>query len=290
MKTKTISKNIEAKMEEWIVTLPAGLHGGVRSNVIVTGGCIASMLLGTPVKDYDLYFKDRSFLRRLARHYVKKTGEPSSHVKVFTQDQEEFEDRVTIYIKSSGIWKREAKSDPNLYEPIFMTENAITLANNVQIITRFSGRPSEIHANYDFVHATNYWTYKDKLVLNKEALTSLITKELKYAGSRYPLCSIIRTRKFVKAGFTINAGQYLKMAMQLNELELKNPKVLKEQLVGVDSAYFNAFLSCLNHKIDKEGLGAITTTYIFNLVDLIFDRDTADEEYDPEGEGGNGDD
>ena len=63
-------------------------------------------------------------------------------------------------------------------------------------------------------------------------------------GSKYPLCSIIRTRKFIQRGYTINAGQYLKMAMQLNELDLKDVSVLQDQLIGVDSAYFDMVIRC----------------------------------------------
>ena len=66
----------------------------------------------------------------------------------------------------------------------------------------------------------------------------IINKELIYTGSKYPLCSIIRTRKFIERGYHINAGQYVKMAWQLNKLDLNNLDVFKDQLMGVDSFYW----------------------------------------------------
>jgi len=153
------------------------------------------------------------------------------------------------------------------YRPVFLSSNAITLSDKVQLIVRFYGEPGDIHANYDFEHCISYWSsWDDKLVLNPRALESLLAKELRYVGSKYPLCSIIRTRKFIARGWTINAGQYLKMAMQLNELDLKNLDVLEDQLVGVDSAYFTHLIAQLRTQ-DPEKVNA---TYIATIIDRIF--------------------
>src|SRR3546814_939057 len=51
-------------------------------------------------------------------------------------------------------------SDPT-YRPVFMSTNAITLSDKIQIVLRFYGEADAIHENYDFVHCTNYWTSKD---------------------------------------------------------------------------------------------------------------------------------
>ena len=48
----------------------------------------------------------------------------------------------------------------------------------------------------------------------------LLARQLVYQGSKYPICSMIRTRKFLQRGWHINAGQYLKMAFQVSELDL----------------------------------------------------------------------
>jgi len=154
------------------------------------------------------------------------------------------------------------------YSVLFLSPNAITLSDRIQIIVRFYGDADAIHENYDFVHCTNYWTSKDdgELVLRPAALEALLTKELRYIGSKYPLCSIIRTRKFIFRGWRINAGQYLKMALQLNELDLLDIPTLQDQLIGVDSAHFIDLLDRI-----KEGApDKINAAYICEIVDRIF--------------------
>ena len=157
------------------------------------------------------------------------------------------------------------------YRPIYLSSNAITLANKVQIVVRFYGNPDEIHENYDFVHCTNYWTSEHKEVVLKEAaLEALLTKELRYVGSKYPVCSVIRTRKFLGRGWTINAGQYLKMLFQVSELDLKNLDVLEDQLTGVDSAYFFHLIEALRSKQKSDETFKVSADYLSSLVDRIF--------------------
>lgn len=156
------------------------------------------------------------------------------------------------------------------YKPIFLSTNAITLSNKIQIVIRFYGEPSQIHENYDFIHATNYWTVDEKLKLKADAMESLLSKHLYYSGSKYPLCSVIRTRKFLKRGWHINAGQYLKMCFQLSELNLKDINVLEDQLFGVDTVYFANLVAALRSKAKGDENFIFNSGYICTLVDRIF--------------------
>ncbi len=150
---------------------------------------------------------------------------------------------------------------------MFLSSNAITLSGNVQIIIRFYGEPDAIHENYDFVHCTNYWcSWDNKLELRRDALEALLTKELRYVGSKYPLCSIIRTRKFINRGWRITAGQYLKMAMQLNQLDLCDIAVLEDQLIGVDVAYFIEVIS----KLKEHDSTRVDNAYLMQIIDRMF--------------------
>jgi hypothetical protein len=104
------------------------------------------------------------------------------------------------------------------------------------------------------------------LVLRPAALEALLSKELRYVGSKYPICSIVRLRKFIERGWRINAGQILKMAMQISELNLKDVTVLEDQLTGVDTAYFIQLLERLKEK-DPEKVDA---AYLVEIIDRIF--------------------
>ncbi len=157
------------------------------------------------------------------------------------------------------------------YRPVFMSTNAITLSQKIQLVLRFYGDADEIHSNYDFAHCTNYWeSGSGKLTLRNEALSALLGRELIYQGSKYPICSMIRTRKFLKRGFHINAGQYLKMAFQISDLDLRDVDVLEEQLVGVDTCYFQIMISAIQKKMEKDENFELNNGYVISLIDKIF--------------------
>lgn len=202
-------------------------------------------------KDYN-YFEGMTDGGRSASQYVTEIMHNPGEIEDTYEDLNEQAQQI---------------EDGPKYRPVFMSTNAITLSHKIQIVIRFYGEPEEIHENYDFVHCTNYYTsWDDNLVLKADALETLLTKELRYVGSKYPLASVIRTRKFIKRGFTVNAGQYLKMIMQLNELDLKSIPVLQDQLTGVDAAYFHEVLGKLKAE-DKE---KVNTAYLIEIIDRLF--------------------
>jgi hypothetical protein len=146
------------------------------------------------------------------------------------------------------------------YRPVFFSSNAVSLSDKIQIVTRFYGTPEQIHASLYYIHATNYCTSEEgKQTLSNEASEACHNKELIYIGSKYPVCSLFRMRKFLDRGFKITAGEILKIAMNINEFNLTDVNVLQDQLIGVDSAYFNGLICAIKSKtsIDRMYLTAI---------------------------------
>lgn len=160
----------------------------------------------------------------------------------------------------------------NEYRPVFLSSNAITLSDKIQIVIRFFGEPEQIHENYDFVHCKCSWTSWDrKLDTPQEALHAMMSKTLHYVGSLYPICSVIRTRKFIQREWRITAGQYLKMAFQISDLNLRDVRVLEDQLTGVDSAFFAQLIGIVRKDVEEgKKPEDIDVTYIAQLVDRIF--------------------
>ena len=291
MKAKTIKKVINSRVKAWLESITDEvLRKDASENVIVTGGCIVSMLQRENVNDFDIYFRTFDVTKRIAEYYTKifcKGDEERVTVKA-NQDT----GRIKMFIKSvgvSGVQPKEETLGEELltemdevkaatvddtapkYQPVFISANAITLSNKVQIIVRFWGEPAEIHTNYDFVHCMMYWTsWDDNLVLPQAALEAVITKELRYVGSLYPICSVIRLRKFISRGWSINAGQILKMCMQISKLDLTSINVLEDQLTGVDAAYFMQIIYMLQKKQEETGESKIDATYVATLIDRIF--------------------
>lgn len=101
-------------------------------------------------------------------------------------------------------------------------------------------------------------------------MEALLSRQLVYQGSKYPICSIIRTRKFLARGWHINAGQYLKMCFQVSRLDLRDLAVLEDQLVGVDSAYFLQLIDALQRKKESDPEFVVSSTYLGSIIDRLF--------------------
>lgn len=166
--------------------------------------------------------------------------------------------------------------DKGLYRPVFMSSNAITLSDKFQIVVRFYGNIEEIHANFDFVHAMNYWTPQEGVVTNTRSLECLLARELIYSGSRYPLASIFRTRKFITRQWKCPISNFIKMAIQLNEYDLTDVFVLREQLTGVDALYCTALINAMQEKVNQDADFEFSADYICTLVEKIMESGDED--------------
>lgn len=261
---------IKENINKWLKTITdETLREDIRQHYIVTGGAITSMLLGELPNDYDVYLDDIGVAERVAWYYATRMKTLTNVVVGLGRVKMTVTDGI---VKGA---KKALKSTKETYSVLAITENAITLTGQIQIILRFVGPAEEIHRNYDFVHTTNWYTEKTGLVLNEAALESTLSKQLKYVGSQYPLCSLFRIKKFLSRGWTINAGEMLKIAYDISKLDFQNIDVLKDQLVGVDSMYFKALIA----QIEKEGK-PIDRTYLFSLVNQVFDKELEGHTYE----------
>lgn len=310
MNSKNIKKHMKSKINDWLDSITDELVKKTLSqNIIVTGGAMVSLLTGEKVHDYDIYFRTKEATEAAALYYINQwnTSHPDDKQASMKVDEN---GRVKVFIQSEGVVGEETEKDENgrnmpkidqndnpfppveeelsdeekaaledekdgkdkpKYRPVFLSSNAITLSDKVQVVIRFYGEVEEIHKNYDFAHCTCSWTSWDNEVqLPTKALECIINKELYYIGSKYPLCSIIRTRKFIERGYHINAGQYVKMAFQLNELDLHNIEVLEEQLTGVDTGYFQMMIDALREQQERTGKNEVDNAYVIELINRMF--------------------
>lgn len=309
MNSRNISRHLSNKLRDWIKSVEdESIKAVLKENVIVTGGALVSLLTGESVHDYDVYFRTKEACIAVAKYYVDKWNARHSDKSVRLMWGEELkkvkgEDNgsVKCFVRSKGIADEDEQKTSSIsynfestaeedetagvetekeaveedskekYRPRFITSNAITLSNKIQIVTRFYGEVEDIHKNYDFAHCTCAWSsWDNKVFLPEKALECIINKELYYIGSKYPLCSIIRTRKYIERGYHINAGQYVKMCMQLNELDLKDVRVLEEQLTGVDTTYFQMMVEALQKHMEDTGDTKVDTGYAMNLINKLF--------------------
>lgn len=259
------------------------IRGIIESQAFITGGAIASLLLGEEPHDYDVYFQSKEACLEVMRYYTDSRED----IEVLDMN-----DRVMLSFpeeKAGGF-----RVVPNvertlevrqafIYEPVFFSPNAITLGNGtrkIQLVFRFYGQPADIHEYYDYEHCKCYYMPSTKgLVIPASSRASIQSMELKYTGSLYPLASIIRSRKFIRRGWAINAGQYVKMALQLQEHDLTNHMTLEDQLGGVDMELFETVVNQIRreHNAGRE----LTPAYVCHLIDDLFVEPELERGFDP---------
>lgn len=299
MKSKTIKLILRNKLKNFVTSIDDRVvRDLVKRDAIITGGAIVSMLMKENVNDFDIYFRTKETTKAVAEYYIKKAAGVTHLGKNDYQVHEDEHGRIQITIgdKNKPIFDESVNAnggeqqltdeealelgdsiaaktledeadEKEKYKVLYISRNAITLSTKVQLIIRFYGEPDEIHKNYDYVHCTSYWTsWDNELILRKEALESILSKELRYVGSLYPICSIVRLRKFLAKGWTINAGQIMKMCWQISKLNLSDIKVLEDQMIGVDSAFFLGLIQRLQHKDPIK----VDESYLMTLIDKIF--------------------
>jgi hypothetical protein len=334
IKSHTVKLILRNKVNDWVNTLPKEFGEAVKKDVILTGGCVTSLMLGEKIHDYDVYFRTYETTLKVAEFYASWfNSNPENKVKggipVSVEVREETitnikgieEDRIVFRMQSSGVaaegmstyqymearpeedteefmaslteYAAEALTDDPVgvaknvdaevgtkyfgdgipkakYRPVFLTDNAVSLSDKMQLIIRFYGEPSELHENFDFVHACCYYDYaKHHLEAPKVALESMLSKTLVYGGSLYPVASLFRIRKFLNRGWRISAGQMLKIIYQVSKLDLDNKQVMREQLVGVDQAYMQQLITAISELKPHE---KADSAYLPALIDKIFDE------------------
>lgn len=305
MLEKTMKSLLIKKVNKWIESITdEDVAKSIKEDLIITGGCFTSFIQNETPNDFDCYFRTRSTVLKVAQYYANLWNDDPKHNREVEVRQETEgtkgtyvkNGRISMFISSAGvagdlnainaatelgvdsieeiteeIEKEEVSKEKKSFFPVFISENAITLSDQIQIVVRFWGEPSEIHETYDFLHTRAFFDYREKkLEVPREVYECVINKTLIYTGSRYPVCSLFRMRKFIERGWKINAGQILKIALQVSELDLTDIEVLRDQLIGVDSLYFMNLIAQFRNKKASNPDWELTPNYIISIVDKIF--------------------
>lgn len=311
MQEKTIKAVFTKKFNDWVSSITDdGVQKAVKDNSIISGGAITSLLLNEKPNDYDIYFRNKETLLKVCHYYADKFNANHPFMQnnfgkriectvldCATIPENASNARVKMMIKSDGVYGTLPANDRSeegavinmvtvldnvasdevektvhdKYNPVYITTNAITLSNSIQLIVRFYGEPDIIHSNYDYEHTKACWcSWNNALIISKSVYECVLNKTLKYTGSLYPICSAFRMRKFISRGWTISAGQILKMAFHINQLNLNDIDILEDQLIGVDSAYFNMLIVQIRKQQAEDAEFKWNASYIISIVDKIF--------------------
>lgn len=234
-------------------------------DLYVTGGSVLSAITGSKLNDFDVYCSDPELVRDIVKYFntdaemvsvIPRGSEYAEEGLLFVEgidpDMEGFIDLDSQVATSTG-----SKKDCAL---AYRSSSAYSFNNGVQLITRFVGSPEQIHKFFDFTICKGVY-FAGEFYIKPEHLQHVAERQLVYDGSMYPLATLFRIPKYLNRGYRIRHLTQVKIAVQLSELNLGNPKVLRDQLNGVDQVYTKHLLEAF------EKLSDLSTSFICSLID-----------------------
>lgn len=175
----------------------------VESEAVVAGGAITSIFSNNPIKDFDIFFK----------------SEAMYHKAVF-----EFDSLTNIGLCQT----RNART----YKNINNTETTIQL---ICLPTSYKNNPLEIFDEFDFSVCCGAFSFKDNFFyFHKEFFKHLSQRKLVFnKNHKYPISSLLRSKKYEGKGFFISKSEYLKIVFAIAALNIKTNAEAARQLEGM---------------------------------------------------------
>jgi hypothetical protein len=171
-----VKEILKVKLNDFNLTI-GKLHNNFTRSYFVTGGCIGSLLRNELPKDYDIYFFNKF--------------KADAVINLYTNDKS-YMDQVAV----AEDEYREVKIGQ-----MVITENATTLKNGLQLITKNYGEPQDIRKTFDLVHCLPYYDPRDdKLYISREQYDLNMNKKLKTNGQNF--VEKWRIAKYIERGFT----------------------------------------------------------------------------------------
>jgi hypothetical protein len=192
------------------------------NNVIIAGGAITSIFTGQKIRDYDLYFHCADDLRLFEHSLVART-------------------------KAS---------------PVFVTDHATTYrceGNTFQLVKVVFGSAAEVFDKFDFTVCMGaYSCGEDTFTLQTHFIQHNSQRKLVFhKGTLFPICSMVRTVKYMRRGYTMTGVERIRIAMAVSRLQLTSWQDVKKQLQGIDTT----FLKPLTDNMLSEGRADKTFDY-----------------------------
>ena len=167
-----LKSNIRSKMGYLKKFIPAVYY----DDMFLSGGAIASIIQGKFPNDWDVYFTNAETQKAV--------------IDLFMADHPV--EIAVVFEKYREVYDHDGK---------LITENAMTLKNDIQFIIKHSGTPEEVRKTFDFVHCLPYYHFgKDLLFISKEQYDLCHDKKLKINNMKS--VTTWRQSKFEQRGYT----------------------------------------------------------------------------------------
>jgi hypothetical protein len=145
-------------------------------NLYLTGSSIGDLIRGDTPKDWDIYFRNERVARDIRTSIVNKY--------------------------QNDILEKGSNQYNNLVGLKVITDNAITMTGNVQLITVVSGEPGNVRAEFDYIHCMPYYEPSThKLYISERQYYACVNKILVPNPTRKEPLKEFRRDKFIARGY-----------------------------------------------------------------------------------------
>lgn len=256
---RTVNNLCEAKLKE----LNFGgkfFSSHILCNSFIAGGAIISVSKEEKIKDYDLFVTKGTSAVTLFNSLVQRVPGGSNFQLEVTKDEKNpnlergtlksavvgwppenvksLEDQIDEFNQNCKSFKTTGRSHKVV--PAYLSKNALTLNNGIQLIFRFIGEPKEVFTTFDYEHCKVYWRPNPLGLLlgtvtyEGRSQESIAKNELIYTGNtRFVLSAVSRLNKFIKRGWGISPSSLLSLAVSSSKVDWANRQALEEELLGI---------------------------------------------------------
>jgi len=235
-----INRNCNRVMEVLTQGMDPAQKTEVLSGVFVAGGSLLHS--DEPPRDYDVFCKTVEAWRALS---VRLNRGSHSWQRVARGAEVRIDSKNP---RLSGVFlppfKATRRSRTGLFDPkafikdvSMVTQNSVSLASRIQIVTRFIGPVEDVFTTFDFEHCKVAWEPSlvsptgGHLTYHGQSARAIAEKTLVYEpNSRFVFSAMKRMEKFVKRGYSIPVSTILNLKRSLDQLDLEDPEVLEEEL------------------------------------------------------------
>lgn len=182
-----------------------------ESEGYLAGGCVRGVFSGEPIKDFDIFFRDRDHFDACLER-LKDGGDSPT------------------FTTTDTAWTHKHE-DGYFY----------------QLICAEFGEPSDVIRKFDFTCCMGAFdpVFKaftlDDLFLKHCAQRRLVFN----ANAAFPICSLWRAVKFIRRDWKLSGIEAIKLALAVNNLKLNDRKELKRQLMGIDTLFLKELTDAL---------------------------------------------
>lgn len=193
-----------------------------KHDAYLSGGAVRSVFTGERIEDLDISFRSKEDFQACTEDLSVLEGEDGGYKYCFTG--------------TDAAWS---------YKPPGR-------APMIQLICAVYGQPEEVLAKYDFTVCMGAWMPgTQQFMLSDLFLKHCAQRRLCYnANGEYPISSLWRVVKFLDRGYKLPGVEAIKLALNIQRLNLTDHRVLKRQLMGIDTMFLKEFTAALDQRAD----------------------------------------